>query len=184
MESRRSVGQGVKACGLLLLFLLLAFVFYFFDVGRLIYVALVFCSAGFLVFELFFDASGKSVRRAALAGLFLLAFDFAVESAGGILGFWASHGSVFMAGFVPVEIMIVCLLGGTAWALYLPKAFNLGFSVFDVLFFSFFGSFGESLLVRSGVMSYSSGWTVLHAFLGYAFTWMILHLLRYKVLEV
>jgi hypothetical protein len=184
MERRQAVGQGFKACGLILLFVLLAFLFYFFDLGGLIYVVLVFCSAAFLAFELFFDASGKSVRRAALAGVFLLVFDFAVESAGGVTGLWATYGSVFPVGFVPVEIMFVCFLGGTAWALYLPKAFNPGFSVFDVLFFSFFGSLGESLLIRNGVMAYSGGWTAFHAFLGYAFTWMILHVLRYKVLEV
>lgn len=170
--------------GLLVVFMLLALLLLVPNLGGFFYVSLVFFSIVFLAFELVIDAGGKSFLRAAFVGVFLMVFDFAVESAGGVAGLWVTRGSVFQAGYVPVEIMLVCLLGGTAWALYLPKNFNLKYGVFDVLFFSSFGVFGESLMRGANLMSYSGGWTVAHAFLGYAFTWMMLHVLRYKVLEV
>jgi ABC-type polysaccharide transport system permease subunit len=71
-----------------------------------------------------------------------------------------------------------------AWALYLPKKFRLSYSLFDILFFSFFGALGEALLIKNGLMVYTGGWTTTHAFFGYFVTWVILHTIRYKVLEV
>jgi hypothetical protein len=176
--------QGCKLKFLLLLFLALGAFFLYGQPGRLIYPVLVFCSAIWLFLELKCGASGRNVKNALLLGVFLMAFDFAVENTGGFLGLWTTHGSVFPVYYVPVEIMAVCILGGMAWALYLPRKFELGYGVVDVLFFSFFGMAGEALLARNGLMAYTGGWTSVHAFFGYLVTWVLLHFVRYRILEV
>lgn len=184
MAEKCVVGQKFKINGLLVLFTLLVFVFLYLQPGRLVYFILLLCSVGWLAFELKCDASGKNVKNAFLVGVFLMVFDFAIENSGGFLGYWNTYRSIFPIYFTPLEIMFICTIGGMAWALHLPKKFSPGYSLFDILFFSFFGAVGEALLIRNGLMLYTGGWTSVHAFFGYVFTWVILHLVRYKALEV
>ena len=179
-----TLSQRCKLNSLLLLFTLLAAIVLIFPLGNVIYVILIACAVSWLAVELKFDVAGKSIRNAFFIGVFLMAFDFAVENIGGFLGYWKTYGSAFPIYFVPLEIMLVCVLGGTAWALYLPEKFNIVYSIFDILFFSFFGAAGESLLIQNGLMHYYGGWTSVHAFFGYAVTWIILHFIRYRVLKV
>jgi hypothetical protein len=184
MAVKSALSQGGKLNGILVLFTALAITFLVLPLGSAIYAVLLVCAVVWLVEELKFDSAGKSLRNAFFIGVFLMAFDFAVENLGGFLGYWRTYESVFPLYFVPLEIMLVCIFGGMAWALYLPKKFNAAYSVFDILFFSFFGTAGESLLIRNGLMHYSGGWTSVHAFFGYVVTWIILHFIRYGVLEV
>lgn len=177
-------GQGCKLKGLLVLFVALAALFLYAQPGRLVYAVLVSCSGGWLLFELKYDGSGRKIKNAFLVGVFLMAFDFAVENTGGFLGYWTTHQSVFLVYYVPVEIMLVCTLGGIAWALYLPRVFDWKYSMLDIVFFAFFGAVGEALLIRNGLMVYTCGWTSVHAFFGYFVTWVVLHFVRYKILEV
>jgi len=123
----------------------------------------------------------KRIKKAVMIGLFLMIFDFIFENSGFYIGFWTSFHSLFFVLTVPVEIIGVTLLGGIAWALYLPRKFNRLYSVADILLFSIFGTLGELILTTNGIMSYSSGWTSLHAFFSYMITWIILHTLNYKI---
>jgi len=184
MAAKSALSQGGKLNGILVLFTALAITFIVLPLGNVIYAVLLVCAASWLAAELKFDASGKNMRNALLIGVFLMAFDFAVENLGGFLGYWRTYESVLPIYFVPLEIMVVCVLGGMAWALYLPKKFSAVYSAFDILLFSFFGAAGESLIIHSGLMHYSGGWTSVHAFFGYAVTWILLHFIRYRVLEV
>lgn len=178
------VGRGCRLSGLAAVFVALAALFFYLQPGRLIYLLLVLCSFGWLLFELKHHAQGRNVMNAFLTGLSLMVFDFAVENTGGFLGYWTTYGSILPVYYVPVEIMLVCVAGGMAWALYLPREFNRGYSLLDVLLFSFFGALGEALLIRNGLMAYTGGWTSVHAFFGYLVTWVLLHFIRYRVLEV
>ncbi|MBM3309141.1 MAG: hypothetical protein FJY77_02715 [Candidatus Altiarchaeales archaeon] len=177
-------GQRCKIAGLLALFILLALLFHYLELGRLIYYILLFCAVVWLALELKFDSSGKNIRNAFLVGLFLMVFDFAVENTGGFIGLWTTHQSILPIYFVPLEIIFICTLGGMAWALHLPKKFSPSYSLFDILLFSFFGALGEALLIKNSLMIYTGGWTSTHAFFGYFTTWVILHIIRYKILKV
>lgn len=125
----------------------------------------------------------KEIKKALIIGLFLMVFDFIFENSGFYLGLWQSSYSLFFVLTVPIEIMGVTLLGGTAWALHLPRKFNRMYSVLDILVFSIFGTLGEFILLNNGVMTYLDGWTSVYAFFSYMLTWIILHTLKYKVLK-
>jgi hypothetical protein len=74
-------------------------------------------------------------------------------------------------------------LGGAAWTLYLPKKFNILYSLGDILLFSTYGMVGEYILSSHGIMQYRGGW-IPNAFFGYMATWIILHILAYRIVKV
>jgi hypothetical protein len=144
--------------------------------------ALVLCAFGFLALQYFVHRPDKEqLVNALYVGLFLMLFDFVVENSGTIFGLWRSNGGMVTVLTVPIEVMLVCLVGGMAWALYLPKKFSLVFSAADLLVFSFFGALGEWVLMQNGMMTYYLWWTSFHAFIAYALTWFLLHAFRYMV---
>ena len=126
------------------------------------------------------------IKKALAIGLFLMIFDFIIENLGAVgffLGQWRSFYSLYFVLYVPIEIIFVTLLGGTAWALYLPKKFNIFYSLGDILLFSTYGMIGEYILVANGIMQYRVKW-VPYVFIGYLITWIILHILAYRVVKV
>ena len=144
--------------------------------------ALVICAFGFLAFEyLVHKPSSEQFVNALYTGLFLMLFDFVVENSGTLFGLWRSNGGAITVLTVPIEVMLVCLIGGMAWALYVPKRFNIFFSAADLLVFSFFGALGEWVLIQNGMMTYYLWWTSIYAFIAYALTWFLLHSFRYLV---
>jgi len=115
-----------------------------------------------------------------------MVFDFVFENLGvynTFLGQWRSFHSLFFVLNVPIEIIFVTILGGTAWALYIPKKFNIFYSLGDILLFSTYGMVGEYILNSHGVMEYRGGW-IPNEFIGYMITWIILHILAYKIVKV
>jgi len=178
------IKEKVKLLKLLAVFVILAIIFWIFKPGMLIWLILDICGVGWFLIELnLYKGDSSLIKKALLIGLFLMIFDFLVENSGKILGFWETYESSYFVLFVPIEIMILCLLGGAAWALYLPKKFNKLYSFFDILLFSFFGALGEFIIMKNNLMSYGGGWTSYYAFMGYAITWIILHFLNYRVIK-
>lgn len=171
---------------LTLLFMVLGGLFYFTIVPKaLMYSTLLFFAVAWFVLEFYaWKDHMERVKKAVLVGLFLMLFDFVVENSGAIFGLWMTHDSLFAIGIVPIEIMLVCLIGGTAWALYLPRKFDAVHSIVDILVFAFFGAMGENLLGLAGLMSYYQWWNFGWAVLAYALTWAILHFVKYKVVKV
>lgn len=170
----------VKPLRLVILFTFLGVFFWYFPpaYARLIWWILVACATGWLVIELR-DHEGKDIGKAVEVGVFLMVFDFVVENLGGIAGLWRSYNSTYLVLAVPIEIMLLAFIGGTAWALYQPRGFNWLYSFADVGVFALYGTIGEYILGTKGLLIYMGGWTSLHAFLGYAATWVILHSLVY-----
>lgn len=170
---------------LVILFSILAFVLYFSLIpSDAIYLLLVFCAFVWLLAEMKLRRNWRMLKKAFLVGLFLLVFDFLVQNGGWLTGLWETHRSAFTIGIVPIEIMALCLIGGTAWALYLPAKYDRLHTFMDILVFAVYGAFGEYLLRVHGLMSYYGWWNAGWAFLSYAITWVILHYLRYKVVRV
>ncbi len=114
-------------------------------------------------------------------GAFLLIFDFIFENSGWLAGLWYTKSQVAV-GVVPVQVMGIAFFGGAAWALYLPRKFNLWHSVADCLVFAAFGAIGEHLLIGQVLFVYQQWWTSYDAFAAYFLTWVILHYVRYGVL--
>ena len=162
---------------LVAVFTLLAFAFHYGAVRSADYYAVLVLSAcGWLAFEVVATRPGaRRIGRALLLGLFLSAFDFLVETLGGVFGLWTTHYSALPLGFVPAEIALLCLVGGTAWALYIPKKMGLAGAAVDVFVFAFFGALGEALLIEAGLMRYAGGWNSWLAFAAYAVTFALLH---------
>jgi len=161
-------------------FCLLAYVLWNFQIGYVILPLLVASAIAWLLYEYSRGRKPAELRAAAFIGLFLMLFDFAVQNAGGALGLWQVTQTALRVIYVPIEIMLLTLVGGTAWALAQPKRFGLVDSALDIALFSVFGMVGEFLLIRNGVMLYSGPWTSALAFAGYFATWCILTWLRYR----
>lgn len=90
------------------------------------------------------------VKNAFLLGFFLMVFDFIVENIGATLNLWRVSVTTFPVIAVPIEVMLLCLIGGTAWALAQPKKFNQYNAILDILLFSIFGMIGEFTLIQNG----------------------------------
>jgi len=122
--------------------------------------------------------------RAFSLGIFLMFFDWFVETFGLFAGQWRTAGSLLTIGpVVPIEIMLLCLFGGAAWAMHFPKKFSLKYVAGDTLIFAFFGTLGEYLMQLNGLMIYMGGWTSYHAFVGYAITWLLMSYAWYRVIK-
>ena len=171
---------------LILLFTLMAFAINTQIVsGPLIYWMLVAGAGAFLLVELYCHrGEPERIGKALLVGVFLMSFDFVFQNAGWLLGLWQTFGAAFTIGVVPIEIMLVCLLGGAAWALYLPRRYDRIHTFMDVITFGVYGAFGEFMLISAGLMAYYQGWNSWLAFASYAFVWVLLHYVRYKVVKV
>ncbi|MBI4021467.1 MAG: hypothetical protein HY369_04430 [Candidatus Aenigmarchaeota archaeon] len=148
--------------------------------GLLTYGTLVVLAAVWLLYELAQPKKRPLVRDAFLLGLFLMVFDFVVENLGFFAGLWTSPQSLVSVISVPIEIMVLTLVGGTAWALHLPLKLDTSYLAIESLIFGAFGALGEYLLILNGMMIYTNGWTSFHAFVGYVVTWIILFGVWYK----
>lgn len=149
--------------------------------GYSLYLILIFLGIFALAYH--YNKEKTIPQRAFILGMFLLIFDFIFENSGDVLGFWNTYGSIFFIGAVPIEIMILIILGGTAWAMHLPKKFNKNFLIAESTLFGFYGALGEYLLFLNGLMVYKGGWNSIYAFFSYFFTWIILFLVWYKVIN-
>ena len=134
--------------------------------------------------------AGMRLKKALAVAIFLVLFDFAFENSGTVFNLWYSSNSLVPVcmpvesvhpACVPIEVMLVILFGGAAWALYVPQDFKLTYSVLDILLIASFGAIGEYILIQFGLMHYVQWWTSVHAFLSYVVTWIILHLVKYRV---
>ncbi|MBI4399464.1 hypothetical protein HY570_01835 [Candidatus Micrarchaeota archaeon] len=174
-----------KLLSLVLLFSAYAFIFTYLPVTPMI-IWLTLMSSAFVWFLIEVNANrAEPVRifNGFLLAVFLLVFDFVIENGGAILGYWHTARSAYAIGVVPIEVMFIILFGGVAWYLYLPKELSRTFSFLDITAFAFFGMLGEFVLSNHDMMIYTQGWTSMHAFIAYAITWFILHLVRYRVLR-
>jgi hypothetical protein len=174
--------QWLTWLGLLAVFLLLGIWFYGYRPGPAIWLLLDAAALGFLLVEAKLN-SWELAKKMAGVGAFLCIFDFAFENAGSVLGYWFSTNSAFFVLHVPLEIIFLTFVGGVAWAMYLPKKFDLKFSIADIALFAMFGAVGEWVLIQNGLMHYYQGWTSLHAFVSYGLTWVLLHAVRYKLVK-
>jgi hypothetical protein len=159
-------------------FVILALVIHSVDLGQLSwYVVLVSALAWF---GLEARENRGRLSSAMKVGAFLLIFDFIFENSGWVLGLWYTT-SQFHVGVVPLQVMGIAFFGGAAWALYLPRRFNLWHSAVDCLVFATFGALGERLLIGQVLFVYQWWWTTYDAFAAYFLTWVILHYVRYGV---
>ncbi len=100
-------------------------------------------------------------------GLFLALFDFFFENAGALASFWVSRNSVLFIGASPVEIFVVALFAGGAYALiFLPK-FEWRAAGLVALPIAVAGTAIEALMIWQGSLEYSLGWTFLLALPAY-----------------
>jgi len=167
------------------IFSIIAVIFYALtpDPSAVFYWILVISAFLWLVYEVRKNKP-KSLAKPFFLGIFLMLFDWFVETYGLFLGQWQTAHSLFFVGYaVPAEIMMLCLFGGAAWALHFPKKFSWKYVFGDTLIFAFFGTLGEWLMIQNGLMIYMSGWTSLHAFIGYFITWIIMSLAWYKAIK-
>jgi hypothetical protein len=159
-------------------FVLLASVLYATPLGQLSwYVILVSALAWF---GLEARENHGRLSSAMKVGAFLLIFDFIFENSGWWAGLWYTT-SQFHVGVVPLQVMGIAFFGGAAWALYLPRKFDLWHSLADCLVFATFGALGEHLLIGQVLFVYQQWWTSYDAFVAYFLTWAILHYVRYGV---
>lgn len=142
------------------------------NTGYAIYATLMFGAFLWLFYELILRK--ERIYPAILLGIFLMLFDWIFENLGAVYGLWTTHQSQLLVWSVPIEIMIVTLVGGTAWAMHLPKKIKKEFVIIESLIFAFFGSLGEYLLIQNYVMVYSGGWISAYAFISYFISWLIL----------
>ena len=168
----------------IVVFSFIGMIFYFGtpSVGPYMYLILVFSACCWFVYE--YRKNRKIVGKALLLGLFLMIFDFLVQNAGSVLGLWKTFGSVLFVLSVPVEIMVLCVVGGAAWAMHVPERFDKIYVLGDSIIFGLYGAVGEMLLIKNGLMEYMGWWNFSCAFFGYFVAWWILSFVWYKVLRI
>lgn len=164
----------VKFVGKIIVFTLIGILFYLAtpNAGYLIYVTLVFGAIIWFYYEVTYRK--RKIYPAILMGIFLMSFDWFFENLGAVFGLWTTHMSYLPVWHVPIEIMMLTLIGGTAWAMHLPKKIKKDFIIVESFIFAFFGSLGEYLLIQNFVMKYYGGWTSILAFISYFFSWLLL----------
>lgn len=178
MAAVTSAKEFRKLVGLTVYFVVLGLVFYSVQLGQLSwYIILV---SALVWFGLEVRGNRVRVSDAMKVGAFLLIFDFIIENSGWLAGLWYTK-SQLAVGVVPVQVMGIAFFGGTAWALYLPRKFNLWHSVADCLVFASFGALGEWMMIGQVLFVYQLWWTSLDAFAAYFLTWVIMHYVRYEV---
>jgi hypothetical protein len=150
------------------------------NAGLAAYATLVVLAVVWAAYETMRPKKKPLAKYAILLGLFLMMFDFIVENIGFFASLWTSPQSIMSVVSVPLEIMVLTFVGGYAWAMHLPRNLDRAYIIFEVLLFGFFGALGEYLLILNNMMVYMNGWTSVHAFLGYAITWVILFCVWYK----
>jgi len=153
------------------------------NAGLITYAILVLGAIIWLIYETAQKKNRHLIKHGILMGIFLMIFDFIVENIGFFAGLWTSPQSLYSVISVPIEIMALTLIGGTAWAIHLPQKFDKAYVIFESLIFGFFGALGEYLLILNSMMVYTNGWTSAHAFFGYIITWLILFWVWYKVIR-
>jgi len=175
----------VTLFALVILFTSLAFLFYFKVIPKqFFYSTLVLCAVGWFAIEYaVWKAEIERIKKALFVGLLLMLFDFVFENAGWLLGLWATHESIFAIGVVPIEIMLVCVFGGAAWALYLPRKFDRLHSAMDIIVIAVYGALGEHLLRLAGLMSYYGWWNIGCAMISYALTFALFNWVRYQIMK-
>ncbi|MBN2095231.1 MAG: hypothetical protein JW727_04230 [Candidatus Aenigmarchaeota archaeon] len=167
---------------------LFAAIAYFFriltpDAGYVTYTTLLVIATLWLIYELMQPEKRRILKPALTLGFFLMALDFILQNLGFYAGLWSSPNSVFTVLAVPIEIMALALIGGSAWALHLPDRPDHEYISIEIMIFSVFGAIGEHLLILNGMMAYSGAWTAVHAFFGYVIVWMVLFQVWYAWLR-
>ncbi len=151
------------------------------NAGYSMYITLIATALVWLFYE--WNFNGRPLNPAWKLGVFLVVFDWIIENAGGLLGLWYTKHSLFTIGYVPIEIIALTFIGGTAWAMHLPDRINRNFLYLECLLFGFFGAFGEYLFQLNGLMVYGNSWTSTHAFFGYTIAWFILFGVWYTIIN-
>ena len=164
-------------------FCILALAFYYLKPGYLIWPILILSAVAWLFIEFKKSKNNlKILKKALTLGIFLMLFDFIVENIGAYLNLWtAVQTTIFHVIAVPIEVMLVCIIGGAAWAMAQPKKPMLSNEFLDIIFFAFFGALGEYTLIQNNAMQYFTFWNSILAFTGYIITWAILHLAWHKI---
>ena len=168
-----------------IVFLIIGLFFWFLtpNAGLITYATLITLALLWLIYEIVKKKEKPIIKQALLLGLFLMVFDFIVENIGFFAGFWTSPQSIFPVISVPIEIMILTLIGGSAWSMHLPLKPSKLFMAFEVLIFAFFGALGEYLFILNNMMIYKDGWMSIHAFISYLVTWIILFAVWYRIIR-
>jgi len=75
-------------------------------------------SISFLLFLMEYVKGDRDhLRVVFFIGVFLTVFDFIFENVGTWLRFWGCYNSSFFVLAVPIEVMLTCFFGGTAWCM-------------------------------------------------------------------
>ena len=120
----------------------------------------------------------ETYNRAFKLGLFLVIFDFIFENAGLLAGYWYTSGSVLQLGAVPIEVVGIAFCAGYAYSLLFKEKyqkFNWEIGFFTSLLIAVVGTLIEAILVSQGVLTYTGGWTSMHALISYFITFFIMH---------
>ena len=123
----------------------------------------------------FWKRNKTKVKAALVVGVLLSVFDFILESVGSITGYWWTEQGIHYIGYVTLEIMIITLLGGMMWSMFLPIKRNSTFSIPFILISILYGVFLESKLVDLELFFYGGGWTSFHALAVYTMIIFLMH---------
>lgn len=115
------------------------------------------------------------MSRAMKLGLFLFAFDFIIENAGLLLGYWHTCGSVLQLMAVPLEVALIAFLAGCAYALLFPPKFDWSLGAASSLLIAVVGTGIEAIIVGQGVLVYTGGWTSYHTLAAYFAAFLLMH---------
>ncbi len=146
-------------------------------VGMNLWVFLLLLSIGILwVLIYYFKPKQDKLRQMLKMGLFLAVFDLVFQTIGLYLGYWHTLNSLFSLGpAVPIEVFLIAICAGAALNLLLQR-FSLKVTLPTSFLVASGGTWIEAMLVNSGNLVYTGGWTSFHAFIAY---WIVFFFLQW-----
>ena len=109
------------------------------------------------VFAIVTTKCRELLKPAIIMGLALVVIDFIVESAGAVMGLWQVNPetSVFMAGFVPLEVLGIAFFAGATYYYILAPKTDFKRMVFTALMISTAGMVLENELIAANHITYN-----------------------------
>lgn len=125
--------------------------------------------------------NAETLKRAVILGLVLAVLDFAFENWGAQAGLWTSYGSPLFLGAVPIQVFLIAILAGMAYHLVILPRHDALYVVATSLLIAMVGVGIEGLLLDYKLLTYTGGWTSVHAMAAYFITFVAVNWANLKI---
>ncbi|MEM3399405.1 MAG: hypothetical protein QXP42_01095 [Candidatus Micrarchaeia archaeon] len=158
------------------------FAFANFPSQRWVWTTMLASSGTWFLVEAYRNLRNRIVLNALVFGFVVSCILFAMEEMARWLKLWSLYGGSFLFFGIPAELVAVYFFCSVAWALYIPRKFDWGHSIIEVVMVGFLLTLVEYILGWQWmIVGYGAGWTSAHTFIKYLVLLSLCHCLWYCV---